>query len=122
MTWPFATYRHIPAQYVDSADLMSAPVDQEYVGSVGGIFVTRRETYWDLGGMDEGFVRWGYEDSAFYLVARTLSTVNRLPGIIFSFNHSADRDVTDNNPNKHRYQLYEFAFGKPQVMRELVKR
>jgi hypothetical protein len=122
VTWPFTAYRHIPAEYADKADLMSARVDQEYNGSVGGIFVTSRDTYWNLGGMDEGFTRWGYEDSAFYLVAKTLSTVNRLPGIVFSFNHSAERDMTDGNPNKHRYQLYEFACGKTQVMRELVKR
>jgi N-terminal domain of galactosyltransferase len=121
VTWPFTKYRHIPVEYVDRPDLMSARVDQEYYGSVGGIFVARRETYWQLGGMDERFTQWGYEDSAFHLVAKTLSTVNRLPGIVFSFNHSANRDMTDGNPNKHRYHLYEFACGKPNVMRELVK-
>jgi predicted glycosyltransferase involved in capsule biosynthesis len=121
VTRSFTTYRHIPVEYVDEADLMSARVDQEYHGSVGGIVVTRRQTYWQLGGMDERFTGWGYEDSAFHLGARTLSTVNRLPGIVFSFNHSCDRDMTDSNPNKHRYRLYEFACGKPDVMRELVK-
>lgn len=32
------------------------------------------------------------------------------------------RDLWDNNPNKHRCLLYEFAPGKPKVMPELIKR
>lgn len=126
VTWPFTHYRHIPAEWVDHPDLMTAPVDQAYRNSVGGLLVCRRETYWRLGGMDDRFERcWGYEDNAFHAAAATLAKVNRLPGTVFSFNHTVagtGRDMTPRNPNRHRYELYKFANGKPHLMRELIKR
>lgn len=122
ITWPFTEYRHIPATYTDQADLMSAPADQTYRNSVGGLLVTPSETYWELGGMDERFHRrWGYEDNAFALAAKTLSKARRIDGIVFSFNHSADRDLSTDNPNRHRYELYKFAAGRPEIMRELIR-
>jgi hypothetical protein len=125
VTWPHTLYRHIPGSYADKADLMTAPVDHLYRRSVCGLFVTSTETYWALGGMDERFERtWGFEDSCFALAAGTLSTTHRVTGMAFSFNHAVpgDRDTSSANPNRHRYALYQFANGKPQIMRELIKR
>lgn len=126
VTWPFTEYRHIPPEWIDAPDLMSAPIEQAYGASVGGIFVTRRETYWRLGGMDERFERrWGFEDNAFHAAASTLAAAHRVPGIVFSFNHGVagpGRDMTKDNPNRWRYELYKFATGKPQLMSELIKR
>lgn len=123
VTWPFTTYRHIPGDYADRADLMSAPIDREYPRSVGGIFVTATAHYWELGGMDERFSpRWGYEDNAFHTVVATLSRAHRTPGLVFSFNHAADRDQSEDNPNRHRAQLYRLAAARPELMRELIKR
>ena len=123
VTYPFTTYRHIRADYVNAADLMTAPVDREYRRSVGGVLVCPRQQYWNLGGMDERFeARWGYEDNAFHIVASTLGWVKRVSGYIWSFNHAADRDLTDDNPNKHRFALYQAAAGKPAMMRELIKK
>lgn len=126
VTWPFQQYRHIPAEYADRRDLMTAPADQVYGASVGGLFVCRRDLYWRLGGMDERFERrWGFEDNAFHAVASTLSTVHREPGIVFSFNHRVDgagRDISESNPNRSRFELYKFALGKPRLMAELIKR
>ena len=122
VTWPFGEYRHVPAEWVSKSDLMAAPVERVYTNSVGGLFVCTRETYWALGGMDEKLARrWGYEDSCFRIVAETLSTLHRLPGIVYSFQHDADRDLTDANPNKHRFALYRCAAGNPDMIRELIK-
>lgn len=123
ITWPFTEYRHIPGEYALKPDLMTAPIDRTYHNSVGGIFITTTETYWQLGGMDERFGhRWGYEDNAFHHVVTTLSTAHRVPGILFSFNHAADRELTHDNPNRWRADLYRMAAGTPQLMRELIKR
>jgi hypothetical protein len=123
VTWPFHQYRHIPNEYATNPDLMTAPVDRIYRNSVGGCFVTTVDTYWALGGMDERFDRrWGYEDNAFHHVVTTLSTEHRIPGILFSFNHAADREMTHDNPNRHRADLYKYATQKPELMRELIKR
>ncbi|AXQ64478.1 galactosyl transferase [Gordonia phage Neville] len=120
--YPFTYYRHIPGEYVNSSDLHAAPIDKEYRGSVGGTMVIRRDTYWAWGGMDERFEpRWGYDDSAFQLVAKTLGKVTRMPGVIYSFNHAADRDMSVENPNRWRFDLYKLCVNKPQLMRELIK-
>jgi hypothetical protein len=120
--WPYHTYRHIPADWTNQPDLMAAPIDRIYHNSVGGLLITTQETYWALGGMDEHFQGWGYEDNAFHAAATTLAAVTRLPGIVFSFNHPTDRDTSTENPNRHRHELYKFALGKPAIMRELIKR
>ena len=120
--YPHDRYRHIPGEHADKADLMTAPYAKEIRNSVGGLFITQRTTYLELGGMDERFERrWGYEDSAFVLVATTFAKVQRCSGLVFSFDHAADRDMTENNPNRARYQLYKMCFGNPALMRELLK-
>jgi len=121
--YPHDRYRHIPGEYADKADLMTAPYAKEIRNSVGGLFITQRTTYLELGGMDERFERrWGYEDSAFVLVAQTLAKVQRCTGTVFSFDHAADRDMTENNPNRMRFQLYRMCSGNPSLMRELLKK
>lgn len=122
--WPFTTYRHIPEEWVDRADLLAAPVVQSYANSVGGLMVIERETYWEYGGFDEHFKGWGFEDNAFRSVANTFGSISRIPGIVFSFDHpaSVDRDVSGENPNRSRAELYEMCEGRPSLMRELLKR
>lgn len=123
VTYPYETFKHIDGGWSDKADLLAAPVDQTYNRSVGGMFITRRETYWRVGGMDEMFHPvWGYEDNAFALAAQTLVGIHRQPGNLLSFNHSANRDLSQGNPNKARYALYLLANNKPDVMAELVRR
>lgn len=123
ITWPFAEYRHIPGECVSRNDLMTAPIDRTYRRSVGGLFVCSSDDYWDVGGQDERFSRgWGYEDNAFYLAAATLSSTHRPGhGIVFSFNHSQDRDMSAANPHKVRYELYRMCQGQPDLMRELIR-
>ena len=118
--WPYHTYRHIPPDWVTKPDLLAAPPDRTYHHSVGGIFLTHRGTYWALGGMDEHFTGWGFDDNAFHAAATTLAKVRRLPGTVFSFNHPAHRDTTDTNPNKARFSLYQFATNRPAVMTQLI--
>lgn len=128
VTWPYERYRHIPSRYADRSDLMTATVDREYTSSVGGIFICKRGLYWELGGCDEKFNGWGWEDNAFHSVATTLSRVRRQPGIVFSFNHfSGDprhdtyRDMSHGNPNRVRAQLYQACHRRPELMKELIR-
>jgi hypothetical protein len=123
VVYPHTSFRHIPGSLVDSTDLMRAPVDRLYKNSDGGIFMCTKATYEDIGRMDERFnATWGYEDSAFRCAAETLSTISRVPGVMMSFNHSVDGDRAMDNPNRTRYQLYQFCYKKPDLMRELIKR
>lgn len=121
--WPFDIYRHIPGDYVTSPDLASAPVNREYRSSVGGLFVTTTNTYWDLGGMDERLEpRWGWEDNCWHLAVTALAKADREIGTIYSFDHAADRDLSEDNPNYWRWMLYRSANLNPRLMRELIKR
>lgn len=132
VVWPFTTYRHIPASAVvmTHESLWGVTAVKEYRhGSPGGIIVCKAETLWKIGGFDERFVpgAWGFDDTAFQLAARTLAHEHRLPGIVYSFDHSVDssgfsgRDLSDRNPNKARYRLYEMCCGKADLMKEVIK-
>lgn len=123
VTWPYTVFRHIDSEWATRSDLFGAPIWKQYTHSVGGIFVTSQETYWDIGGMDPLMHRcWGYEDNCFSVAAKTLASVHRCEGMVFSFNHSADRDMTEDNPNKARYRLYLACRDQPAMMRELIRR
>jgi hypothetical protein len=125
VVYPHNWYRHIPAEYVWKMDLMLAPpVDREYRNSDGGVFLTTKQTYWDVGGMDEKLKPvWGYEDSCFSVAARTLSTVTRLVGVMISFNHYVEGNRNINaSENQARAALYAACDGRPDLMRELIRR
>jgi predicted glycosyltransferase involved in capsule biosynthesis len=124
VVYPHTSYRHIPAEYVFKEDIMLAPPVKEYRNSDGGVFLTTKKTYWDVGGMDERLHPvWGFEDSCFSLAAATLSTVKRLAGIMISFNHHVDGDrIIGESANWHRWQLYVMCQGKPDLMRELIRK
>lgn len=132
--WPFTEYRHIPNGWVTKEDLTHAPIQQSYINSPGGIVVIRTQTFWDIGGYDERFTPglsangscYGYDDTAFLAAASTLCRVERIDGIVYSFNHAVnaagkpDRNFGPTNPNKARFRLYESAKGKPEAMRQLT--
>lgn len=120
VVWPFTEYRHIPGEWVSRADLMAAPITQRYTRSVGGLFVVRPDVFWELGGNDERFVGWGYEDSAFHVVVTTMAKVRRENGIVFSFDHQAERNLTPTNPNRDLYQQYRAAMFNRQKIGELI--
>jgi hypothetical protein len=125
VVYPFEHYVYLgdvdPAT-VDLERLAELPHEQTYTHSVGGLLVVQRQLYWELGGHDEGFRRWGYEDTAFEIVAETLARTDRITGSVYAFGHEADRDMSDANPGRSRIQLYRYARRNPKIMRELVHR
>lgn len=60
-------------------------------GAEGGVFVMRADAWRQLGGMDEGFVGWGYEDNAFCAVASRTCGTRRHPGVVYHLWHPHDR-------------------------------
>lgn len=122
--YPFGEYVTLPADTVHVEDLESISPVSVNDSSVGGVIVTDTDTYWCLGGMDERFERqWGFEDSAFARAAITLSRVERLPGMVFSFDHPVvgGRVHGEANPNFWRHELYIHCTGNPRLMAELIK-
>ncbi|HNJ81474.1 MAG TPA: hypothetical protein PLK38_07930 [Methanoregulaceae archaeon] len=133
VVWPFTTYCYLFAWEVGHHDLSTARVVHALDGMSAGIVVFSRATFADLGGYDEGFVpgAWGGDDRAFHLAAETLHPFCRLPGRVYSFDHSVSsvtraggissgRTMDEENPNYARLQRYESAAGDPVAMRELI--
>lgn len=119
VVYPFDKYRYLTPESVD-LPIDDVIVEREFASSVGGMFVTTTGTYWRLGGQDERFSRWGHEDNAFWLAADTLAFVRRISGTVYAFGHEADRDLSPENPGMARRELYRFAHGRPELMRELI--
>lgn len=115
---PFDEYRLI--EFSDSYE--NPPVLEYMRNSPGGIWVLDTEDWWGVGGQDELFTGWGFEDEAFLHAVRTLGKYSRLKGLITAFNHKGVRDMSVRNPNASRIELYRFANGRPNVMRELCRR
>jgi Glycosyltransferase like family 2 len=108
VVWPFTEYLRVSSTWVDAEDLSAVPVLHRHPRlSVGGVIVCDRAEYWRLGGFDERFLGWGYEDNAFALLARTFSTVGRVPGVVYSFEHQARR--VQSSPNRRRWATYRQA-------------
>jgi len=136
VVYPYTRYRYLNSRFIDVCDegLVDEPTHPlkslvpQYISttSVGGIVVAHSQTYWEVGGMDERFDRtWGFEDNAFVAAADTLAEVVRLDGDVYSFSHDVEgrgRDCSSRNPNYWRNQLYQHCYGKPKLMRELIKR
>lgn len=119
--YPFNVYRYIEAEPVVGVNPAELPESRQYRGSVGGLFMTTKATYDEVGRHDEGFEQWGFEDNAFHLAADTLGRVVRITGIVHAYGHEAVRDMSRANPGRARAELYRFAHNKPAIMRELIK-
>jgi len=92
--------------------------------SPGGILAVDRALFETVGGWDEKFVGWGYEDLAFAVACRTLGGVHREPGTIYHLWHpvaaekpAAIRYKTTNRARRDRYKQVD---GDPEAMRKLL--
>jgi hypothetical protein len=89
--------------------------------------VVRRDL-WDLvGGFDERFVGWGWEDVAFKHATETLSgqRTRRSRGTLWHLWHPVSPEARRGTPtlvaNEARHEQYRTALGHPDAMRELVR-
>lgn len=120
ITYPFETYRYLGNHKPTIEQLPTSEYELDNLGSTGGMLTTSKTTYFGIGGMDENFTQWGWEDRAFWLAANTLARSQRTAGIVYAYGHDAARDMTENNPGYQRWQLYREANGNPDMMRELT--
>lgn len=131
---PFTQYIYVPSEWIESTavidGVLTFPLEltEPSIGChtidepSGGLTVARKTSFWEMGGFDEQFIpgQWGFDDLAFLVAANTLFRSARIQGTIFSFDHSGDRDGSDNNPNKARCEEYMARQGKPDLMREFM--
>jgi len=65
---------------------------------VGGSVALRREAYYRIGGMDENFIGWGFEDIEFYQRIVTMNIFQGRVAPAIHLWHPATRSL-DDNPN-----------------------
>lgn len=107
--YPFHRYAYLPPAALHAPDPTRWEPEYYVPESPGGCFAINRAHWAQLGGQDPGFTEWGFEDDAFYLVARELQGVVRLRGTVYAFAHSAPRDWSDANPGFARFERYRQA-------------
>lgn len=80
-------------------------------GFHGGVNVVPRRLWDDVGGYDERFRGWGWEDTAFEYACRALGGFHQLPGEVFHLWHPISGDRSSDNPQYqanialgHRYE------------------
>ena len=93
-------------------------------GSPGGIFAISRGLFDEVGGFDEEFQGWGYEDLAFMYAAGTLGGLHRERGMITHLWHPHAREkraaIEGKGGNRARKDRYAAANGNPEAMRALL--
>jgi hypothetical protein len=86
-----------------------------------GVLAVRREVWDYIGGMDEAFSSWGFEDSALVLALQTLTPAphpGNLTALYELWHPETARDLSTENPNRQRFEReYIPAVGDPERMR-----
>lgn len=101
-------------------------LDAEYVhiaGACSGIVITTPATLDKIGGFDEKFVEWGYEDVAIAVAHATIMDHGFIiiPGNAFALSH----DITTREPDllsygAQRLEQYLAAIGNKELMEKLI--
>lgn len=91
-------------------------VERTHSGQHSGIVAIPRSLWELLGGFDEGFEGWGYEDTAFALAAETVAGPRiNIPGECWHLWHAKAPEARSGSPswtaNRRRRDLYAAASG-----------
>lgn len=96
----------------------------DYPNPKSSCIVVSRQTWELVGGFDERFEGWGFEDAAFFRACRALAGVERLPGLCYHLWHPRSEEK---NPSRAEYQrnqalaaLYKDARHDAEVMRAIL--
>jgi hypothetical protein len=93
--------------------------------SVSSVVVVSRKQWDTIGGFDEQFRGWGFEDTAFAAAAETFGGVVRMDGAVFHYWHPTAREGKRGTPswsfNSARGQAYRSAIGNPAAIRSLQR-
>jgi predicted glycosyltransferase involved in capsule biosynthesis len=76
-----------------------------------GINVIPRSVWEDIGGFDENFVGWGFEDQAYlYKYFKKYGKIyDFIPGAALSINHEKEWNINYNNNRNYYDQNYSFG-------------
>lgn len=108
-----------------TVDPMAVGAEFRLTDSVSGLIVLTRSGFEQVGGFDERFRGWGFEDRAFECAANTLlAPCLRLPGYCYHLAHEVTErfDQPEIHHNRNLAEQYRQSTGQPDRMRQLVGR
>lgn len=114
---PYTHYRALSpagtAAVVNGTPVAECPTEIEGDGSQGGVLVMDTEAWRSVGGMDERFTGWGFEDTSFCVTVQALcGGVIRHEGNIHHLWHPSEFDARSSRyaANRALFERYEAAY------------
>jgi|GEM_PF-398438 len=110
---PYTEYRMLKDQGTSDFFNGTALIDcyaQTFATACSGVNVMTPKAWWMLGGMDEKFKGWGYEDTAMQYVHKLVHGGQYIAhkGIAFSLSHKIQsREDQNYHNNKRLYEIYQ---------------
>jgi hypothetical protein len=127
MHLPYTWYRGLSpegtAAYKAGVEPGHCHAELEHEWATGGIIVIRPDAWWSMGGMDERFTGWGFEDAAARLCADALlGPTIRHAGTITHLWHPPDTNLgsPQHTANGAHCQRYVAATGDADALRAIV--
>jgi hypothetical protein len=113
-------------RYYDGMKLQEIHCNSIFPYSNGGVYVCTPEAWWSMGGQDEKFVQWGYEDSAFEIAHTIIKGVPivKHQGYIYSLKHQEqfhDNGYNENYENNRKLYMKYVAARTPEEMLKLAR-
>lgn len=95
-----------------------------YAQQCSAVVVIPRKVWDTIGGFDERFVGWGFEDNAFACAAETFGrSLEQIEGEVWHLWHPTAKEGRRHSPsyraNRARHELYATALGDPDAVRAL---
>lgn len=107
-----------------SCEVHEAPERWDYPNPKSSCIVVHRDAWEAVGGYDERFVGWGFEDAAFYHACEALVGVERLKGLCWHLWHprspEKDPNTRDYRRNAELGARYKAASGSADAMRAIL--
>jgi hypothetical protein len=125
---PYTEYRILGDEgtkmYLGGINIKRCPY-RKFKTACFGTLVTTAKTWWELGGMDEKFMQWGWEDTAMQRAHYIIKGSNFVshPGIAFAMGHEPQPKLGSETfaNNKRLYEERYLTVSDPQEMLDLVR-
>lgn len=127
MHLPYTRYRGLSAagtaRHLAGKPADQCPADLEHEWATGGIIVIQPAAWWAMGGMDERFTGWGFEDAAARICADALLGPSvRHTGTITHLWHPPETNLgsPQHVANGQLCQRYVDATGDPEALQAII--
>lgn len=125
---PYTTCRMLSPKGTEAAltgggNVGIAEAEASYNNSIGGCVVVAYDTWREVGGWDERFTHWGFEDVAFWCAVDTFYGTVRHPGTIHHLWHPDGRGLgsPEYQTGLALCQRYTDARGNPEAIRAILE-